>query len=693
MKPKITGVDDSKLNLAVPKKVIEGKDWFLEGDSNNRMALAIMGNVAYPIEASSIPNLPAGLKVIANNPFIITFPLGALEFAASRESLSYTEFTCKKLIDRLEEVRAELADSFHKKVFAASKNHLNLYHAFAKTYAEFKKVMNVSSYDGDIDNIFTQLLLSKDQDDNIEFQGSHFEVSNLINCTYNVTRDLYQSYGMYSHGQRGRSHRFFLEPSTKLKFVIKKTCDSTTFFPTTYNHTLEEGEIVIFNHDWRANVVANRRSKNLNTMDLVLLNLDSLNVTSRNAFKIETNYKEFAFVINDAGSTGRDRFKSLVTNHRELANSKLTDLQMVFIDFNPKVNTLDEVTNDLKNVISKTLTGATIKLISNLPDVRATIAKVKIAKESLKLRIFTFGYHNPVEHAVGQNYFEDSNVTITADKLYASREEDAIVTLASLLARKQVFFVIKRRVRSKLFDNVGSTRASCHSNQTLMNLSSTLGFFDDAVVMEDYNENVRDNATNTVINVVKQRKILPLIIINEAQHVHLVKKGVNLISITTLISEKILKLEEMEKFTEVIGRVMTLSNVHHLRGMYENMIHKRRNQIPLTDSWKDSKNFYKVLFTEYRDLRTNSKKYANNFAKLEVLDAICLSTKMNYDAKSNEINEQISERYPMLPYIDYNSYDNGEKLLTIIAYIDQTDSLIAQAFKESAKEVEVEVEI
>jgi hypothetical protein len=104
VKPNVVGVDPSVVFDADPEKVIENDNWYIESKQtcgSRKTAIAIMGNVQYPIEADSIPNLPPALKFIANNPFVITFPLGSLGFASSREALSYDELTNSELIKHL----------------------------------------------------------------------------------------------------------------------------------------------------------------------------------------------------------------------------------------------------------------------------------------------------------------------------------------------------------------------------------------------------------------------------------------------------------------------------------------------------------------------------------------------------------------------------------------------------------------
>jgi len=698
VKPLVIGVDVNDLDLAEPVKVVDGKGWFLENVENSydrHSALAIMGNVAYPIESGSIPNLPASLKVIADNAFIITFPLGALEFAASRESLSYTEFTCKQLINRLEAVRAELADSFYQKVFAASKDHLSLYYEFAKTFKEFRKVVGIKSNGGseEQENAYTRLLLDKDTDEKIDFQGVSFYIKDLINGTYRFKRDLYQDFGLYSAASRGRSHRYFLESATALTVSsIEETSAHELFISSSsYDYTIHAGEEVISNHDWRPNLISKKRAKTEPSMfDQFLSNIEKFDIYTVNHFKVDSHYKSLVFIINDVGGTGRDRFKAIVTNHTVLATEKLNDAQIVFVEFNEKLCSVDDVNLDLASVIKSSLVGSVVKRLSDLPDARAPIAKVKLDKESLKLNVATYHIGNPIDMSVGDAYFDVNAPRIKVNH-FDLKHEEKVVTLESLRACKEVFFVIKRRVRTKFFDDVGSLKESCYKNSFLMSLSSHLGMFNDAIVEQTYNVDERHHDANgniVVTTVQKTRKILPILMINEGQHAYLLKKGVKLTAISSLISGKIVKMEEDEKFIDVVSRIVTLSKVRHLKGMYDTF--SSSSNLKLADGWNGSSSFFKSIFAEYRELRTNSSKFALAFAKLDVFNLIgAKHTFVNYEQNAKDIQDQIDAQYQMLTYVGYGSvYDKGVKLKAMISYIEQVDSLIQKAVIEAEAEVE-----
>ena len=75
-------------------------------------AVAIMGNIGYPIEESSL-NLDSDDYALSNllcENLKIKLPIGDLEMSASREALQYTDFTRKNLISKLKEIQRDIGD-------------------------------------------------------------------------------------------------------------------------------------------------------------------------------------------------------------------------------------------------------------------------------------------------------------------------------------------------------------------------------------------------------------------------------------------------------------------------------------------------------------------------------------------------------------------------------------------------------
>lgn len=679
VKPNILGAEAKDVFFKDPIKVVEGDNWYLEGgNSSPDSAIAIMGNVTYPIESASIPNLPASLKIIADNPFIITFPLGDLEFAASRESLSYTEFSCSQIIKRLEEVRAELATSFHEKVFLASKDHVSFYQAFATTFAEFRKVVQIDAYSGAIEDQFAMLLMSKSQDDDIEFLGTTFSIKDLISGRYATYISDYQSFGLYSAGTRGRvTSRYSLEPCTFMSAKLNEEVDSNEFYEGyRSNYKMVVGTTIISSFDWRAKHVSSRTTV-LSMTDKAILS-SKVDFETINRLKINTKNK-ISFILNDVGSSGRDRFKHIAMSHAGGV------LQMIFVDFNPKINKLEDVLVELNALIDSSLTGANIQHLSDLPDARPTIDKVKVDKESIKLRSFILEPKRLVDYDVGGS---DASINVKMVELASAGVKESVLLMTALKSKSEVLYIIKRRSNNKYFDDVGSGMEPLSSNIRTMSYAGHLGFFDNAHSDQEYTVKVINDVDNSESLEFRTRKVLQILVLNEGQHAHLLKKGVKLVSISSLVSVKIKAIEEVEKFTNSIRRFVVLSKVNHLKGMMEGL--KTDGKLDLILGWENSTSLYKSLMNEYIQWKLDIQQHALVFVKAAVLSAV---TKSNYNGdaaghdESAKITDKLNTQYPMIEMITYNSMYRSDKGKKIITYIEQIDFLIDNAVKSAISEV------
>ena len=101
--PVVKGCSDLTLTQAV---LLRGKDWVLldraipnNSWSRPEVLCARMGAVVYPITSTGITE--PGLQDMVHYPFIVDFPLGTLDVAASRESLSYDPHTINAINTRL----------------------------------------------------------------------------------------------------------------------------------------------------------------------------------------------------------------------------------------------------------------------------------------------------------------------------------------------------------------------------------------------------------------------------------------------------------------------------------------------------------------------------------------------------------------------------------------------------------------
>ena len=72
-----------------------------------------MGLVAYPLDWSAIPNLPAQVsEYLSNRSVFLRLPIGAVSISPSREALSYDPSTCTTLLNKLREIVREAIKVF-----------------------------------------------------------------------------------------------------------------------------------------------------------------------------------------------------------------------------------------------------------------------------------------------------------------------------------------------------------------------------------------------------------------------------------------------------------------------------------------------------------------------------------------------------------------------------------------------------
>ena len=95
--------------------VFKGDDWMFYDKTNSYEAFAIMGGVTYPVEHR---HLLDKYNIIIRKGIVMKFNMGELDFAPSREHLSYDDATIKALNDKLEKVMKELRSKVLEMILA-----------------------------------------------------------------------------------------------------------------------------------------------------------------------------------------------------------------------------------------------------------------------------------------------------------------------------------------------------------------------------------------------------------------------------------------------------------------------------------------------------------------------------------------------------------------------------------------------
>jgi hypothetical protein len=119
--PRFVGASIGEVTLnSVAVGEYSGSGWFIAQNNSRTTAIAIMGNVPYTISLQTIRQSDAwrdltvpqrdAIESIHNMPLFMTFPIGELDFAASREELQYTTQTSKIVINRMLEIATEIGN-------------------------------------------------------------------------------------------------------------------------------------------------------------------------------------------------------------------------------------------------------------------------------------------------------------------------------------------------------------------------------------------------------------------------------------------------------------------------------------------------------------------------------------------------------------------------------------------------------
>lgn len=113
VKPEVSGCPGFAYNET--KYIEEGTDWKIaEYNHYNHSAYAIQGNIAYPINYQSMPDLPKGYANLFNLGIHFEFKIGEISFTAGRDAISYDKKTVTNLIAAMDRFINEAPKKFQK---------------------------------------------------------------------------------------------------------------------------------------------------------------------------------------------------------------------------------------------------------------------------------------------------------------------------------------------------------------------------------------------------------------------------------------------------------------------------------------------------------------------------------------------------------------------------------------------------
>lgn len=115
----------NSIDITVIKKQFAGNDWYMSANSNDSSQChVLMGNITYRVEEAGLgltyenDDYYLVKSLIRESNLIISFPIGSVDFSASRETLEYTPRTKEAVLAKLNGISGELAQLIKSKVDA-----------------------------------------------------------------------------------------------------------------------------------------------------------------------------------------------------------------------------------------------------------------------------------------------------------------------------------------------------------------------------------------------------------------------------------------------------------------------------------------------------------------------------------------------------------------------------------------------
>lgn len=110
-------VKGATVNLTKSECVLSGSFWGIyASEFTSRSALAVMGNIAYPIDFYSLKSADNNLTKLLSANLVIEFEIGELDISASREKLQYTDRAIKAIIAKTDKIFSEMNAKVEEKL-------------------------------------------------------------------------------------------------------------------------------------------------------------------------------------------------------------------------------------------------------------------------------------------------------------------------------------------------------------------------------------------------------------------------------------------------------------------------------------------------------------------------------------------------------------------------------------------------
>lgn len=110
-------VKGATVDMMKSECILSGSFWGIyASEFTARSALAVMGNIAYPIDFYSLKSTDNNLTKLLSANLVIEFEIGELDISASREKLQYTDRAIKAIIAKTDKIFSEMNAKVEEKL-------------------------------------------------------------------------------------------------------------------------------------------------------------------------------------------------------------------------------------------------------------------------------------------------------------------------------------------------------------------------------------------------------------------------------------------------------------------------------------------------------------------------------------------------------------------------------------------------
>lgn len=683
--PELLGLSDFYKSHLELNKSLNGDGWYVEDASSSpylrysRLSTAIMGNVPYPIDPWAIMNLPAHLSVYAHLPIVINFGMGELDFAASREELSYDERTCQTLISRFNSIHEDIKKETLAKLNTTT-TPVELYYELRSLYDTLfdmfrnalehspGKIVNITDLVHDL--IGLKINGAEVNPFDRFNQGIVFNAASMMDSTESLTlKNVFIS--MYTPTQRSKRDPNTVRLINTAIINYRQTVGYTKGVDAEMDK-LNEKVVAIGRYAHPLNSTSHSRFYDLYNVNCERPNVDKgilgLVYANPEVFELQvrvsvTKHRRVTILVNDLSGPGMDRFKEQVT-----VNSPY-----VLACFNKKLTTAEAVQAELITALrGSVLNGVEVKLLSEVFKVVDTPRAPRRAPT------------REIEVDIARMYSGGStNIN------YHPAHSRLLANVRNLTnnVRLDVSIAVSNRVKSRGYQSTKITLDELKSRAMVPYVISCRGelYADDACKIGSLLQSTSSRMLSILVNVVGVDKILTetdgagsrhldILRLTPSNAARLRERGVKLQLIDTMLVDALVEAEQATNFMAAYDAAYYDDVPDYLEDLISSATIR---------AWSATHNGTMLCGRINEIVATRAKMNTQQnclevHTFLTVLPMMGRTISQCFDAHGSVkgVDKILGDRYPLLQFLEIDKMlETSHGFATLVDYIERQDAL------------------